>query len=459
MAKKTIRRVLQKQFKDLSNWLDIKSSTLTRSNNSLFGNGGTKLSAKKLSVDMFYDVYRSHGDVFAVVRELSENTAMEGYVWKNRNDKAKEPKTNEVTFANDILGANLSFKRFKSQLIQTVSVAGNAYVHIERGLGTSKAIGLSFVDPRTMSVITDKYGNVIKWLQKVNSETVFFEPDEIAHFFIQKDPNSPVFGLSPLEPIFWEVKTDQEAMTSNYVFFENNAIPSAQYILDEDLSDDEQDRAITQLQEELKGAKNNHKGIAIRGVKDIKQLSLSPSDMEYNILRRFTTEKICSAYGVPKSILNYTEDVNLATSEEQTKKFWQGTILPIEETLAEFINTDLLPKLGIQNIVISFNPRTFDNQQWNEASSRADLSQGVMTINEVREARGLEPYDANIEGDFVDKPLLYSGVSVVPLEDVGVDPMLLQETTPSDQAKKEIELIKEASERYLYGTNTEKGND
>jgi HK97 family phage portal protein len=317
---------------------------------------------------------------------------------------------------------------------------------------------MNFLDPRTMSVLTDINGTVIKWIQKVGSVTQEYPPEDVAHFIIQRDPNSPVFGLSPMEPIFWEIRTDLAAMVSNLVFFENDAIPAAHYIMDEDLTDQEQKRAIEALKVQVKGATNRHKSVAIKGVKDIKQLSVSAKDMEFHVLRRFTTEKVCAAYGVPKSILNYTEAVNLATAEEQSKKFWNGTILPLEEALAEFINRDLFPKLGVMGIKIKFNPKTFENMQWNEASTRADQAQGILTINEVRKLRGLESFEKSSEGEFVDKPILLNGQGAVPVEDVGVEVDDFGPVDSVDAAQKEIEKIKDASERYQYGRNTDAKN-
>jgi len=458
MAKQTLRRRLHRQFKDIANWLDVKTAHNAFVGDSL-ATGVIGLSGRKLSVSTFYTVYRSSGDVFAVIRELAENTGMEGFVWESKVDPQGDANAKEVENAMQILNQNRTFRRWKADLIQDVMVSGNAYVHIEQGAGTGKPIALNFIDPRTMSAITDKHGSVLKWIQKVKSSTVEFKPDEIAQFIVQRDPNSPVFGLSPLEPIFWEVRTDQSAMISNYIFFENDAVPAAQYIMDDELTDEEQKRAVEALRKQIKGADKRHKSIAVKGVKDIKQLSVNAKDMEFHVMRMFTTEKICAAYGVPKSILNYTDSVNKATAEEQTKKFYQGTIRPLEELLAEFVNVQLLPKMGVTGIKLVFNPKTFENQQWNEASTRADQAQGIITINEARKLRGLEPYDANKEGEFVDKPVLLNGMGAVPLDDLGVDLGDVEPIDTEDQAEKEIAKIQEASQRYQYGRKTDEKNN
>ncbi len=432
--------------------------------NNVFGSeisqpiNSVSLTGARISTDSFFTVWRNHGDIFACIRELCENTGSAGYVWENAIDSSKDPDLQEVRKAESILTANKTFRRLKSDLIQDSHIAGNAYLLLQKSAGNGQFLGVQQVDPRTLSVVTDQYGTILRWVQKVKAETQEFQPDEILHFKIQRDPNSPVFGLSPLEPVIWDIRTDLAALVSNYAFFENDAQPAAQYILDENLNEDQQREAVDMIRKQLKGSENRHKSIALKGVKEIKQLAISQKDMEFNVLRRFTTEKVCAVFGVPKSILNYTDQVNYANGQEQTQKFWEGTIIPLQESLQEFINKQLLPAIGITKIRLVFNARKFDSREWDEASTRSDLQLGILTINEVRELRGYEAYDANEYGEWVDKPLIYGGLGVKPLEDIGIEvangvPAIVDEQA----AQKALQMVERTAERYLYGnTNTGK---
>lgn len=381
--------------------------------------GGVGLAHLRISTDSLFTIWRNNADVFACVREISQNTGADGFYWENATSSDKDPNTKSIAFVEQLFKSNTTFRRLKEKLLTNEGVSGNAFVLIQKN-EAGKIIGLESLDPRTMHVITDKYGTILRWVQRVKSETQEFQPDEIAHLTTYQDPNSPVFGFSPLEPVIWEVRTDLAAMVSNYAFFQNDAQPAAQIILEDGISDDEVKSAVELLQRQVKGAENRHKTVVLKGVKEIKTIAISQKDMEFMNQRKFTTEKVCAAYGVPKAILNYTEDVNLANGQEQTKKFWEGTIHPKQEMLQEFINKILLPMIGVLDIKLVFNERKFDNIEWNEASTRADVQLGILTINEAREARGYEPYDATIS-EFVDKPILYGGLGAKPLEDLGVD--------------------------------------
>jgi HK97 family phage portal protein len=414
---------------------------------------GVSLGGNKISVDSLFTVWRNSSDVFACVRELKENIGSAGYIWLNKRDSNVEPNKAEVEKIESILNYNRTFRRLKAKIIQFERITGNAYLLIVKTTGGDKPIGFDVIDPRTMSVVVDQYGTIIKWLQRVKGNVQEYQPNEILHYKTDDDPNSSVFGLSPLEPVIWEARSDLSAMISNYALHANDSVPGAQYILDDSLSDEQKVKVTDSIKAQLKGPENKHKSISVQGVKEIKTIGLSPKDMEFISQRKFTTEKICSAYGVPKSILGYIDDVNLANGQEQTKKLWEGTISPAQENFAEFINQVMLPALGINDIMIEFKTREFDDREWNEASTRADLEHGILTVNEVRALRDYDEYDESKEGEWVNKPLLWNGGTIKPLEDVGLEldefgvPAILNE----DQAAKEISKIEQIKKRNQYG--------
>lgn len=383
--------------------------------------GGVPIGKIRLSTDSLYTIWRNHGDIFGAVRELAQGVGVAGYYWENLNDKEAEPNKESVKAAEGIMTRNQTFRQWIRELVTDVSVAGNSYYYVEKSRGTGKPLGLVRVDPRMMTAVTDKYGVLKSWLQRGATDSQKFEANEVVHFLTLKDPNSPVFGISTLETILWDVRTDLAAMISNYALFANDATPASMYIFEDQMTDEEIARQVKKIQEQLKGAENRHKSIGMKGLKEIKSISITNKDMEFTTLRGITTEKVCAAYGVPKSILGYTDAVNLANGEEQTKKFWEGTIEPLEETIAELINRVLLPAIGVTDVKLCFETRNFDNREWDEASTRADLQLGIRTINEVREIRGLQTLDPNQHGELVDAPIIYGGLGARPLEDIGVD--------------------------------------
>ena len=417
---------------------------------------GVSLVGLRISTDSLFTIWRNNSDVFACVRELANNTGSQGYMWVNTNDENKDPNPKSVQLAEQAIGRSLNFSKLKGRLVRDVQVAGNAYL-LKQTKGNT-VVGFAPIDPRTLSVVTDKYGTILRWVQQVGPNSQTYQPDEVLQWKLIDDPNSPVFGVSPLEPVVFEVRTDLAAMVSNYAFFQNDAQPGAIYMLEEGITEENVASVVNQIKGELRGSENRHKSTILAGVKEIKTIGINQKDMEFHVLRRFTTEKVCSVFGVPKSILNYTEDVNLANGQEQTKKFWEGTIDPLQKELEEFINKQILPAIGLTDIRLEFNERSFDNKEFNENSNRLDLAMGVLTVNEVRELRGYAPYDPSKEGEYVEKPVMYSGTAAVPFEELatGADMSQVDGDTNLDAAAK---FLSGLEKRYTYARPQPKAKD
>jgi HK97 family phage portal protein len=434
-------------LKKIGSSLERKGYLSSYGLNAIAAYKGINIENIRISVDSLFTVWRNQGDVFAAIRELAYNVGSNGYTWENDKDPDKDARPADYAEMERVFKASGGLEAIKRRMVRDVHIAGNAYFHIQKAV-SGKVLKLVPIDARTMQVVCKEDGSIVSWIQKVGMKTQAFKPEEIFQFKTEDDPNSPVYGLSPLEPVIWEVRTDIAALLSNYSFFQNSARPDTQYILDETLSDEQQEDVIRQLQDSLTGAENHHKALAIKGVKDVKTLTVNPRDMEYNILRRFTTEKVCSVLGVPKTILNYTDGVNYSTNDGQYRKFWEGTIQPLNRMVAEALTRLAKEQFGVQESSIKFNDRHFDTEE----SVREDLKLGIITINEARQKRGMDYYDPAEMGEFVDKAIIFNGTAAIPVVDVGQDPqpMAADPANGQDQSKA-VKLFKELAQRYLYG--------
>jgi len=410
---------------------------------------GVALSGLKISTESLFTVWRNHADVFACVRELMTNVGSQGYIWVNTADESKDANKASIKTVEDAFKyKGQSFRTIKEQLVKYAKISGNAYLFVVKGK-TGKVLGFEVIDPRTISAVTNQYGDVLKWIQTCKGFSQEYLPDEILQFKIDTDPNNPVFGISPIEPMIWEVRTDLAAMISNYALFANDATPGAQYVLEDGLNEEEQDKAFKEIRHQLEGPENSNRSVILPFVKEIKALRLTQRDMEFGLMRKMTTEKVCSSFGVPKAILNYTDGVNYANGDAQDRKFWEGTINPLQGQLSDFYNNQLLPILGVFDIRHEYKEKTFKDQQWDEASSRADLEHGIYTLNELREKRGYQKYEPSKAGEWVDQPVIWNGMSVVPVSDIGmgVNPDGTPVITTEDQAQKELAVIEKLSKR------------
>lgn len=379
--------------------------------------GGVGVGNLRISPRSLYSLYRSHPDLKACVFQRARNVGRAGVEFVNADGSV--PEEGEQKRLRGMLDLGGTFGAWKNRLMRDVTVTGNFYGFITMSQAGTP-MRLTWLDPKSVSVVTDQYGKVIKWVYQSGLQE--FGPDQVLHFFIEDDPDSSVFGLSPVEPLFWELKTDLAAVTSNHAFFENDAAPSVQYIMDDDITEDGMRKFRETLDAVHRGAENRHKSAVLAGVKEIKTISVTPKDMEFSALRRLTTEKVCAAMGVPKTILNYTDGVNYSNGREQFRVFRELTVDPDERLLEQWLTANLLPKIGLGGYSLRFRSPKDDDREWDEASTRADQQQGILTINEVRQRRGLKLFTPDEAGEWADKPVILAGASAKPLEDIGIDP-------------------------------------
>lgn len=379
------------------------------------------LSDFKISYETLYSAYKTNSDVFGCVREWQENVGGAGWQLVDPDDPKREINPAIVKEITAIFNFERPWRSLRTRIVRDLGVTANAYLLILRSVGSGDVIGLQVLDPRTMSVVSDKYGNVLKYIQKIKNTGAFqeFSPEEILHVKYGSDPNNELFGFSPLETVIWEARTDLAAMVANYGFFENSAMPAVQYVLEDGMSKEEQDNAIELLRQEFKGAKNKHKGGVLAGIKEIKTLNISQKDMEFLNGRRFNTEKICSAYGVPKFFLGYTETVNNNNAVELRKGAFEGTFKPLENLLEESITQQLLRRIGL-NLDFKFKPQAFEQQEKVEERALKMYKAGTITLRHFKRMVGHEiTKEDEIYPNF-DSYIIHQGMSDVLLEDVGV---------------------------------------
>lgn len=394
----------------------------------------------RLNPASLFATYRFNADIYGCVREWRENVGINGLQYIDPLDIERPIENKVVQILDSFFSSYTSFRPLKSRIVKDLGIAGNAFLEVLKNINGDR-VGLAPIDPRTISIVSDKHGKVYRYIQGLyGNNPVEFLPEDIIHIKLDVDPDNEVFGFSPIEPVIWEAKTDLAAAMSNYYFFENDAQPSVQYILDEGLSEDESKALIDSIKENFGGPDKRHKVGALQGVKDIKTISVSQKDMEFLQGRRYTTEKICAAYGVPKFLLGYTESVNNNNGTELLKKFFQSTIQPLEELITDVLNRELLKILGLEGKVkMLFKPMLFDEQAEVEKRALEEKKHGAITLRQYKIKTGQKITPEDEKTPNFDGYIIENGASAVLLEDVGVDPVV--DSNNPEQINKLIETI------------------
>lgn len=406
------------------------------------------MSGKRISMSDQYELYRSNADIFGCVREWRENTAAGGLLYLDpQNPEEGKVDDKIVVYFKSVLNYYSSFNTLKNDTIRDLAVTGNSYWEIVRNKTGNLVLGVCRLDPRTMTVISNEYGEIKKYIQRSKQgKAVEFSSDDIVHFKLDCDPDNPIFGLSPIETIVWEAKTEQSAKLTNYYFYENRAEPGMWYVLEDGLQTEQVEKAIEQVKNQVRGPQNVSKALIMQGIKEIKTFSISQKDMEYIATRKYATEKICVPYGVPKFLLGYDENTNYSNGRSLFQKFYEGTVAPLESRFTDTINRELIVTMGlVDKLRIECAPMLFNEQSEIEARALNELRDGAITLRQYKKKTGQDITPEDEKQPNFDAYIIHNGASALLLDDVGLDPVFDQNNT--EQVNKILETIKN---RYSY---------
>jgi len=269
-------------------------------------------------------------------------------------------------------------------------VLGSAYWNLHFGpLGVPDEIWILPAQNMTPKREPNSRNTVDYYEYRSGAHVQRFRPDEIVHFRYP-DPRDPyTAGLSPLRAC-WE----QVALTSDYLAFkkatwENSAIPGVVVSPDEIIGEEERDRLEAQWNSKFRRGGAGRALIAESGMR-VSVLAHSAGDLAALAEYGKTKEDIANAFHVPLSFL--TSETNLANLQAAEHQHMAKAIFPRLQRRDEKLNEQLLPLYDPSGrlFVASEDPVPF-NQEIAWRQQEIDLKYGILTINEVRQDRGMPP--------------------------------------------------------------------
>lgn len=398
-----INKVNKKALNTSKYWLDL---SLLYDNDVVF------------SKATYFELYTKNSDIRECVRKIAWAVARNG-IYLLDNDKQiieSNVKTEEVF---QLLKAP-TFEKFKVNFWRNYLVSWELYI---KGLKNAlwQVIRFDVIDSRAVQKVLRDW--IITWYRVSENnwlKTHLYNVDEIAYFKFEDDTTYTINGMWVLTSILYDAVTDLEASKTNYFFYKNSARPDMMLLLDGNLTAEEQQIATDQFNAQFRWSENAHKVLVGWWIKEIKQISLSSKDMETIAHRKLSTDKICSAFGVPKELLWYNETSNYNNGLNAKEEFLEWTVKPHERDFDAILNKCLemfRPDLFDKYWIKSDSEQLKETQEWLNGQ-RADVLAWIITINEARIDRWLEPStDEN-----ADK--LMTSKSQVLLEDITLDAVL-----------------------------------
>jgi phage portal protein BeeE len=106
--------------------------------------------------------------------------------------------------------------------------------------------------------------------------------------------------------------------------------------------------------------------------------------------QEFLIRIIADAFDLPAQFLGVTSDVNRATAAEMTEMAFRSAVVPTARLIAEHLTRDAIgKKLGWPDLEFVFTDVDATDEMEQAQIDEILLRTGVLTVNEVRRARGL----------------------------------------------------------------------
>ena len=147
-------------------------------------------------------------------------------------------------------------------------------------------------------------------------------------------PQDDHYGFSPMQAAAVAVDVHVAAARWSKALLDNAARPSGAIVYkgadgQSQLSPDQYDRLISEMEAHHQGARNAGRPMLLEGGLDWKPMGFSPSDMEFQKTKEAAAREIAIAFGVPPMLMGIPGDATYANYQEASRAFYRLTVLPL----------------------------------------------------------------------------------------------------------------------------------
>jgi HK97 family phage portal protein len=164
-------------------------------------------------------------------------------------------------------------------------------------------------------------------------------------------PQDDHYGLSPLQAAAVALDVHNSASAWSKALLDNAARPSGAIVYrgadgQAQLSSEQYDRLIAEMEAHHQGARNAGRPMLLEGGLDWKPMGFSPSDMEFQKTKEAAARDIAIAFGVPPMLMGIPGDATYANYQEANRAFYRLTVLPLATRVTAAVSHWLSTHLG-----------------------------------------------------------------------------------------------------------------
>ncbi len=155
-------------------------------------------------------------------------------------------------------------------------------------------------------------------------------------------PQDDHYGFSPIQAAASAIDVHNAASGWSKALLDNAARPSGAIVYkgaegQTQLSQDQYDRLLSEMETHHQGARNAGRPMLLEGGLDWKPMGFSPSDMEFQKTKEAAAREIAVAFGVPPMLLGIPGDATYANYQEANRAFYRLTVLPLASRVTSAI--------------------------------------------------------------------------------------------------------------------------
>ena len=290
--------------------------------------------------------------------------------------------------------ASDSFRTLFEQAIEDLLVGGFGAIEMEATGDPERPFHLWAVDGAAIEIDTRWNGDpeTPRYAQNIggigSKNLVSLRDDELMYVRLNPRSHTP-FGLGRLEVAFETINQFLSANRYAGRLASNSVVQYALWL--NEATPEQHDRLIRWWQDEIEGTGRVPILSCEQKPEVLRFAGGTDADLRLE-WQQFLVRMIANAFDLPPMLLGLQSDVNRSTASELADEAFQSAIVPVARLLEEHITRDIFAKrLGWREFEFCFNDLTSRDEMQELQIQTELLKSGVLTVDEVRQMRGLPP--------------------------------------------------------------------
>jgi hypothetical protein len=294
-----------------------------------------------------------------------------------------------------------SFRSLLEQVLEDVIVGGFGAIELDLvegwtvpTAGGTPALPLLMwpVDGASIRIMTDWDGrpDSPRYVQTTGfygpAGQIVLNDDELSYIRLNPRTHTP-FGLGRVEVAFETINSFLSAHRYASRLASNSVVQYALWL--QDLSPAHHERLIRWWQDEIEGT-GRVPILSVESKPEVLRFGAG-TDADLRLAwQEFLLRVIADAFDLPAQFLGVERDVNRSTAAEMSESAFRSAIVPTARLVAEHLTRDAIgKKLGWTDLEFVFTDVDATDEMQQAQIDEILLRNGVVTVNEVRRARGL----------------------------------------------------------------------